>query len=282
MKKAYIVLFLTFNLSLLQAQSLTNELFPLTQVYNQYGLSAVQLIDPYLSILQYTGVGMRLEYSASRYLNPNKTDLTFYRRVTGLAALTVNPRSTASISYMGGNAAWGMQYHYREIDNFVLLAGGNVDLDFAYKMNSRNVNNPVNIDLSTNLNAMLGARYFYPTRRRMLQFNVAMEFPVIGSMFVPFPGLSYYEMSQSKNFAEAIHFTSFHNKQGIKQNYSIDVPFKKSTWSFGSRMQELKYRADDQTYSFMEYSFFVGITYDQIRFSGRRVKVPEIFISPRY
>lgn len=282
MKKAHIVIFLAFNLNLLQAQSLTNELYPLTQVYHQFGLSAVQLIDPYLSILEYTGVGMRFEYSASRYLNPEITDFSSYSRVSGLAALTVNPGSTASISYMGGNAAWGIQYHYREIDNFVLLAGGNMDVDFAYKMNSRNVNNPVNIDLSTNLNAMLGARYVYPTRRRMLQFNAAIEFPIIGCMFVPFPGLSYYEMSQSNDFAEAIHFTSFHNKQGIKQNYSIDVPFNRSTWSFGTRMQELKYIADDQIYSLMEYSLFVGITYDQIRFSGRRVKVPDFFISPRY
>ncbi len=282
MKKAYIVLFFTINLNLLQAQSLSNELYPLTNIYHQFGLSAVQLLDPYLSMLNYSGVGMRMEYSASRYFNPENIDLSSYNRISGLAALTVNPRSTASVIYMGGNAAWGMQYHYSEIENFVLLAGGNVDLDFAYKMNSRNVNNPVNIDLSTNLNAMIGARYFYPTRRRKLQYNAAIEFPVIGCMFVPFPGLSYYEMSQSKKFAEAIHFTSFHNKQGIKQSYSIDVPFKRSTWSFGTRMHELKYVADGQLYSFLEYSFFVGITYDQIRFSGRRVQVPQIFISPRY
>jgi hypothetical protein len=181
---------------------------------------------------------------------------------------------------VGGNAALGALYEYRDLNNLILHAGGNVDIDFAYKMNSRNVNNPVNIDLATNLNAMLGVRYNIATRKRMLKLKANLEFPLIGCMFVPYPGLSYYEMYSSGAYGEAIHFSSLHNKQGLKEQISIDIPFKKSTCSFGVRMHQLKYQAADQPYSFNEFSIFVGINYDIVRFSGRKVKMPEYYISP--
>lgn len=262
------------------AQTNMKESVSLTNVSHHAGFSVVELVDPYLSILNYTGLGLRFEYTDSRYLNPANQQVASYSRIAGLAATVKNPQATAGITYVGGNAALGALYEYRDINNLVLLAGGNVDVDFAYKMNSRNVNNPVNIDLATNLNAMLGVRYNIATRKRMLKLKANFEFPLIGCMFVPYPGLSYYEMYSSGDYGEAIHFSSLHNKQGLKEQISIDVPFKYSTWSFGARMHQLKYQAGDQPHSFSEFSIFVGINYDIVRFAGRKVKMPEHFISP--
>lgn len=252
----------------------------MTNVYHHVGVSMVELVDPYLSILHYSGFGMRFAYTDSRYFNPRNPVLSTYSRITGLGALTLNPQATASVTYIGGNAAWGMLYHYRDFNNLMLMFGGNVDVDFAFKNNSRNVNNPANIDLATNLNAMVGVKYLYPTRRRNLKFSIDLEFPLVGCMFVPYPGLSYYEMYSTKAYAEAIHFSSFHNKQGLKQQIYVDVPFNRSTWSFGARMHQLKYQTGDQPYIFNEFSIVVGITYDLIRFSGLKATVPEYFISP--
>lgn len=282
MKKIVLAFCLIGGFIFSEAQTNNKEVFSLTNVHHYVGPSVVELADPYLSILNYTGYGMRLEYTDVRYFNPHNPVLSSYSRIAGLAALTVNPQSTASVTYIGGNVAWGMLYEYRDFSNFVLLAGANVDFDFAYKMNSRNVNNPFNMDLATDLNAMLGVRYIYPTRKRTLKFSASIEFPLVGCMFVPYPGLSYYEMYSSKAYGEAIHFSSLHNKQGMKQQISIDVPFKYSSWSFGARMHQLTYQVGELPYSFNEFSLFVGITYDLIRFSGRKVAVPESFISPGY
>ena len=280
MKKG-IVLFI-YMCIIISTRAQTDEQQPvaLTNVTHHTGVSFVELVDPYLSILNYTGLGLRFEYTDSKYFNPADPKFTSYSRITGLAAAVKNPQSTAGITYVGGNAALGALYEYRDLNNLILYAGGNVDIDFAYKMNSRNVNNPVNIDLATNLNAMLGVRYNIATRKRMLKLKANLEFPLIGCMFVPYPGLSYYEMYSSGDYSQAIHFSSFHNRQGLKEQISIDVPFKKSTWSFGARMHQLKYQAADQPYSFNEFSIFVGINYDIVRFAGRKVKMPEHYISP--
>lgn len=280
MKKEFVLFILMCIIISTNAQIDEQKPVALTNVTHHTGVSVVELVDPYLSILNYTGLGLRFEYTDSKYFNPADPKFTSYSRITGLAAAVKNPQSTAGITYVGGNAALGALYEYRDLNNLILHAGGNVDIDFAYKMNSRNVNNPVNIDLATNLNAMLGVRYNIATRKRMLKLKANLEFPLIGCMFVPYPGLSYYEMYSSGAYGEAIHFSSLHNKQGLKEQISIDIPFKKSTCSFGVRMHQLKYQAADQPYSFNEFSIFVGINYDIVRFSGRKVKMPEYYISP--
>ncbi|MEA4935712.1 MAG: hypothetical protein VB102_03615 [Paludibacter sp.] len=277
-----IILLLFSGFQYTDAQTKQRELYALTNVYHHAGFVALKITDPYLSVLEYSGVGFQYESTASRFFNPANPVLASSARISGLAAMTVNPRSTASVTWLGANVSWGVQYYYRNFEDVLLLGGANVDVDFAYKMNSRNVNNPINIDLATNLNLTLGGRYYIHTKNRILQLNAGVEFPVMGCMFVPYPGFSYYEMYSTKMYMDAVHFSSLHNKQGLKQFFSIDIPFRYSTWSFGVGKNDLKYTADSQVYSYSDFTFVIGISYDMIGFSGRKANVPDFFISPRY
>lgn len=280
-KTSVAISMLLFSLPNIYAQAEQRNIYGLTNVYHYIGVAGIEMVDPYLSVMEYSGKGIRYEYSSARFFDPQHPLWSSNARINGLAAMTTNPRSSASIALMGAGASWGVQYYYRNFEDILLVGGANMEVDFAYKMNSRNVNNPVNIDLSTNLNMTIGGRYFIHTKRRTLQLNAAFEFPVIGCMFVPYPGFSYYEMYSTKAYMDAVHFSSFHNKQGLKQHITIDIPLKHLTWSFGVRRHYMKYSADDQIYSYSELDFLAGITYDMIGFSGRKVKVPEIFISPK-
>ncbi|GAB1416386.1 hypothetical protein MASR2M117_17920 [Paludibacter sp.] len=262
------------------AQVTNDKLYPLTRVNNDIDFSVVELVDPYLSSLNYTGVGVRFESDYNRYFDPSLPVLSSYSRVSGLFAMTMNPKLTATIVYVGGDCAVGMLYEYREFKNFILKGGGNISLDVGYKINSRNVNNPMNVDLSTNLNGMLDLKYVLQARKRTMHLGTKIEFPIIGCMFAPYPGLSYYELTSSKSYAEAIHFSSFHNKQGIKQDISINVPFNRSTWKFGVRLNQLKYLAGSHQYRFNEFSLIIGSVFDNINFSGKKVVIPDNFISP--
>lgn len=281
-KTSVVILILLFNLSDVSAQTEQKELYGLTNINHHIGLAGIRMVDPYLSVLEYSGVGVRYEYTSCRFFNPHNPILSSNARISGLAAMTTNPRSTASVTRMGADASWGVQYYYRNFEDILLMGGANMEMDFAYKMNSRNVNNPVNIDLAANLNMTIGGRYFIYTKRRTIQLNAHFEFPVIGCMFVPYPGFSYYEMYSTKAYIDAMHFSSFHNKQGLKQYFTIDIPFKHLTWSFGVSKHDLKYKADHQVYSYSEFAFLAGVTYDMIAFSGRKVKVSEIYISPKH
>lgn len=280
-KKVIFIVNLIFLAPHLQAQSEPEEvLYSMNHVLNCAGASIIELADPYLSVLNYNGYGAWFEYNNYRYFNPGRPVLVEYQRFEGLGALTLNPQSTALITYFAANTAYGALYEYRDINNIVLHAGGNIDVDFGMKMNSRNVNNPYSMDLATNLNGMLGFRYMIPTKRRILNLSTQIEFPIMGCMFVPYPGLSYYEIYTSKKIGETIHFSSFHNKQGIKQRIIFNMPFKHSSWSVGVLMHLLKYQTGEQPYKINEFSVFFGIEYDLIKFSGWKSNKPENFVSP--
>lgn len=280
MQRLFLVICLSSLFVVAESQENNSDLYALTNTNNYVGVSIVDLVDPYLSLLSYSGLGVRFESDYNKFFNPAKPILSSYGRASSMVAMTINPEATASIIYVGADMAWGVLYENRYFRNFILKGGGNVNLDFGFKMNSRNVNNPVNIDVSTNLNAMLDLKYLYPTRKRTLEFGTKIEFPVVGCMFAPYPGLSYYELSSSKSFFETIHFSSLHNKQGIKQDISILVPLNTSTLKFGVRLSELKYMADNYQYRFNEFSLLFGVTYDYIRFTGKKSNIPVNFISP--
>lgn len=276
------LLFASFLPLLLIAQSTEETRYSLTTATHRAGVSSVHIHDPYLSSLSYSGLGARLELLEQRFLDPDSARFSMLTRLTGLIGLTVNPASTAAMNYMGGDFAWGVQYHYRKIRNTVVLAGATADAGFGFKMNTRNVNNQINADIALNINALLGARYFLQTRKRIIQFTGAYETPIAGVMFVPYPGLSYYELYTSKRISEAIFLSSLHNRQAHKLSLSVDFPFRRSTLHAGWRYHQLNYKGSGPVFSMKEQSLLLGITYDLFRSSGRKSRFPSNYIRSMY
>lgn len=263
------------------AQVDTLPVFALTTATHRAGISWVELNDPYLSSLPYSGMGFRVELQEQRYLRAGDNRFSMVNRLTGLAAITTNPASTAQIETIAGAYAFGIRYHYRPLDQLVILAGGAVEGDFGVRANSRNVNNPVNMDIAANLNATVGARYLLPLRRRTLQFDAQAEIPLVGVMFVPYPGLSYYELYLSKQLSEAIFVSSLHNRQGGKLAFSVDVPFRRSTLHVGWRYHQLHYQGNGPVFTLAEHSVLLGISYDLFRSAGRSSRFPATYVRVR-
>ena len=254
--------------------------YALTNINSSVGVGELSFIDPYLSSLKYSGFGINLETTSSRYFNTDIRNLVSYGKVSGTYALTYNPAVTASAMFLAANGGWGALYENRSLRNFKFLCGGNIDIDFIFKHTSRNVNNPVSFDLAADLNAMLGGEFFIPTKRRVMKLKADIEFPIIGEMFAPLPGLTLYEISISKNIKQAMHFTHLQNKQAFKVQFAFDVPFKYSTWSYGVRLHQMNYKLAGHQYQQQELTVFVGIVYDYILFSGRKNSNPRGFVSP--
>lgn len=261
------------------AQEETPQKYTLTSASDQIGLSILSMTDPYLSPLPYSGVGIRYEHAERKFFSPENTKLSMEGKVRALAGMTLNPEYTASMSYLGANYSWGMHYHFQVLGNFQVLAGGTADAVFGFKTNTRNVNNPVNLDMATNLNLSGIARYDFKTRCRTLRLSYALEIPVLGCMYVPYGGASYYEMFSLGNLSDAFHFSSLHNKQGATSSIMLDVPFRHSTWKFGINSSRLEYKANDLVFNQNEFSLMIGCKYDLHIFSGTKTPAPSNFIS---
>ena len=279
MKKIVLTSFAFLIGSILFAQNGENQKYLLTTRTNTVGLSLLSLTDPYLSPLKYTGTGIQFEHESRRFLSVSNTHISMQSKLNFEGGFLLNPAQTSSMTYMGVDYSWGMHYHFRPMKGLLLLAGGTCDIGFGYKDVPRNVNNPGNVDLATNLNLSGVAVYDIPLRRRTLKLRLSVETPLIGWMYVPLAGASYYEMFMLGNLSNISHFSSIVNRRGIDPKLTVDVPFKSSVWCFGLGYRGLQYSANNMVFSRNEVSFLIGTTFDAIGFGGRKRIAPKNFIS---
>lgn len=250
----------------------------LVTAVNSFRFSRVRLLDTYLSPLYYKGLGITYENDRRRFFSPENDRLSMQSRVTLKAAVTFNPSRNSTISCLAANYAWGMHYHLRPARNLQLLIGGIADMDIGGKFLGRNVNRPANLDFATGLHLSFLLQYKIPAPKRDLILQVSFIIPVMGFMFVPEMGASYYEILSLGNFKNSGHFTSFHNRYGISQTYTIDIPFRKSVWRFGFSSQYLKYGANHLIFKRRDVGILIGWKRDLAAFSGRKSLPPANFI----
>jgi hypothetical protein len=240
----------------------------------------LNITDPYLSPLPYSGIGLNYNFENSRFLATENNLWSNQNKLNFEGGIMLNPQITAAMLYLGLNYGWGMQYHFRIQKGFQVLSGGLWDVDLGFKYLDRNINNPVNVDLATNLNLTALAKYDIPLRKKTIQLQLELQTPLIGCMFVPFVGASYYEMFQLGNLTDVFHFSSPINKRGLNAKFVVEVPFNRSVWHFGFKTSELKYSANNQVFKRSELSLVVGTTFDVIKFAGKKNRAPENFLSP--
>ena len=280
MKKILIFTLTIFIYSLVAAQNADEKKYLLTNKTNTFGISTLGFLDPYLSPLTYNGLGVNYNYQTSRFLSLKNTNISIQTRFNMETGIALNPQITSDMLYIGANYGWGLQYHFAPVHGFRFLAGGLWDLDFGLKDVERNINNPVNLDMSTNLNLTGLAKYDISLRHKTLKLQLTLQTPILGYMFVPKAGASYFEMFELGNLTDAFHFSSLYNKRGLNSVFTIDVPFNRTVWRVGIKAFDMRYEANNMVFNRTEFSFLIGTTFDTFNFSGRRNKAPANFISP--
>ena len=278
MKKTVLLIFVFLSL-LTEAQNPETSKYALTTVNDATGMAVLNILDSYLSPLTYSGVGVFYEHSEQKLFSPDNTNLSMRGKIKVMAGITYNPQITAGIMYMGGYYNWGAFYHFRITNDFNVRVGSFIDAQFGFKESTRNENNPYSLDMATNLNLSALATYDIHLKKKVLRLNFDIETPVLGCMFVPQTGISYYELFSLNEFSNAVHFSSLHNKQGLTINTGIEIPFKYSTWKFGIETSGLKYKFNDAVFKLNEYNLIIGWKYNLYRFCGLKNAAPDNFIS---
>ena len=279
MKKTFLIFFVFIISSAIHPQSPKDDLYLLTNTQNTFGISSIKITDPYLSPLQYNGLNLQFDNENLRFLNTGNLNLSKANKLSINGGLALNPASTSLMILAGLNFKFGYNYHIRPINKLTILTGINWDADVALKYVSRNSNNPVATDISTNLNISGKAFYNINLVKRDATIELTVQSPIVGCMFVPRIGSSYYELFLLGNLNDAIHFSSIHNKRGIDSKFVIHIPFNNNNWHFGFGYKALKYSANETVYKNENFSLLVGTSFDIITFAGRKNKAPENFIN---
>ena len=160
------------------------------------GIGRTNQLDTYLSPMEYTGLQVSFMSQRERMTRLANRHISFQSTFFGAFTSTDNPAGTAD--YVGGrlayDAAW--HYHYSPLKNLDLKGGAMIGADLGFLYNNRNGNNPAQGHFSIDLSLSAGASYDFRLWKLPMQVGYQADMPMMGMMFCPEFGESYYEISQ--------------------------------------------------------------------------------------
>ena len=223
-----------------------------------YGIGHTNLLDTYLSPMEYTGPELRILRENIR--NTKYMDGKVYRQSLFQANVSLTENKAGTGSEFAFLANWNLAYHYSfyKSGKWQLQAGPNLDLNGGMIYNMRNSNNPVNAKAYANLGASGMAIYHFKIKEHPFMLRYQLNVPLLGVMFSPEYGQPYYEMSIAKDFGKNIRFTSLHNQPSVRQFITLDFPIRKSTLRVGYVCDIQQAKVNHLKSHMWSHSFLIG------------------------
>ena len=230
-----------------------------------YGIGFTNVFDTYLSPQEYKGIDFRISRETIRMtklFDGNVSVQNFFQADIGYTHNRADNNNTFS-----GLVNWnyGLHYQFRLTENFKLLAGGLIDANGGFVYNLRNTNNPASARAYVNLDASGMAIWHLKIKRYPMVLRYQVNLPVMGVLFSPHYGQSYYEIFSLGNAGGVIKFTSL---------LSIDLPigYTKMRFSYLADLQQYKVNnIKTHTYS---HVFMVGFVKDLYRIRNKKGTAP--------
>lgn len=192
-----------------------------------YGIGYSNVFDDYLSPQEYKGIDFRIARETMRMskFNPNISIQNFFQANLSYTHNRVDDNNT-----FGGLVNWnyGLHYQFHLTDNFKLLAGGLSNLNGGFVYNLQNGNNPASARAYINIDASSMAIWTLYIKNKPIKLRYQINVPLMGVMFSPHYGQSYYEIFSLGNKGGTINFTSLHNHPSLRQMLTFDFPIGKS------------------------------------------------------
>lgn len=150
-----------------------------------YGVGFTNILDTYLSPMEYTGPEIRILRESMRMTKLMNGNVSVQSLFQANLSLTENKAETSN--EMSGMVNWNYALHYqfRLTENLKILAGPMLDLNGGFIYNMRNSNNPAQAKAYVNLAASGMVIYRFHIGNYPLIARYQANLPVMGVMFSP-------------------------------------------------------------------------------------------------
>lgn len=241
-----------------------------------FGVGHSNVFETYLSPLEYTGTEVRFLHESMRMTR------LLGGKVSGQSLIQVNASYNKNISQTAemyaGLVNWSYALHYQfrmNDDKLKILVGPMLDLNGGVVYNRRNSNNPAQAKAYGGLGASGMLIYKFRIARYPLTVRYQANLPLLGVMFSPEYGESYYEIFSLGNGGRNVVFASLHNNPSLRQMVTLDFPIRNVTMRVGyvcdiqqSKVNNLKSHA----YS---HDFMIGFVRNLYLLRGKnRISMP--------
>ena len=223
------------------------------------GLGSVNILDTYISQEKYRGEELRfVSYSAFHGTkHPNVVT-----QITHEGSLqTASPRSEDADDIAGSYTfSYALRREWNPNHRLSFQAGAQAELALGFLYNSRNGNNPAQLKCGLNISPSGVVAWQLPLWRKVFLLRYEVSAPLVGAMFSPNYGQSYYEIFSRGNYDHNIVFTTPLNAPSLKQMLTVDIPIRRTILRVGylgdfrqAEVNSLKYH----TYSHL---LVIGLT----------------------
>lgn len=197
------------------------------------GAGFSNVFDTYLSPIEYEGFDVRLLHESIRDTRLMDGRVSFQSLTQANFSYTENPSKTGSM--YTGLVSWNCAFHYRFRinDRLQVLFGPMLDLNGGFIYNVRNSNNPAQGKAYGSVGASGMVVYKFRIARYPMTVRYQANLPLIGAMFSPEYGESYYEIFSLGNEGKHVSFTSLHNNPSLRQMLTLDFPIRKVVMRVG-------------------------------------------------
>lgn len=197
------------------------------------GVGRTQIVDTYLSPVEYTGIEGRFLHERMRMTRMLGGNVSTQSLLQANLAYAENDSKTGNEFAGMVNWSYGLHYHFRINDRLRILAGGLGDLNLGFIYNTRNSNNPAQAKAYINLTASAMAIYDFRIKKQPFTVRYQVNAPFLGVMFSPEYQQSYYEIFTLDNSHGVVNFTSVHNQPSLRQLLTLDIPLRRTTFRVG-------------------------------------------------
>lgn len=190
------------------------------------GVGSSHQLDTYLSPQNYGGYQISLLRETLRLTGMANRRVSFQSIWQGTFSQTKNLTNTGTDwgGHVGYDALW--HYNWTPVPGLRLMAGGAVGADAGFLYNSRGGNNPAQGRFCVDLSASVMAIYKFSLMGLDLGLRYQANMPLMGVMFSPQFGQSYYEIGEG-HMNGNVCFSHPGNAFCTWQQLTVDIPMGK-------------------------------------------------------
>ena len=188
-----------------------------------WGVGRANVLDTYLSPLEYTGTDLSFTLRTERKARWGKgvhTVAEYTAHTAWLHSPTDDGKEwDGEFSAAGGwIRSWKISQHWR------VAAGGLAEMSGGFTYNTRGGNNPAQGRLGVQLEATALAEYAFRIGHKQTSARVQADVPLAGVQFAPVYGQSYYEIFSLGHSQGVVHFTHPGNVPTVRLLAAATLP----------------------------------------------------------